>query len=79
MNKEETNPKRNEPTEKGRNNDPNIRDDSGIQPGIQTNSKSDYDETNEHRTNSSSGNFGEDTGAQKADAAFDDIDAGDDA
>ena len=40
---EATDPRRNMPTEKGRNNDPNLRDESAIQPGINTISNSDYD------------------------------------
>ena len=66
-------PMRNEPAEKGRKNDPDLRDESAIQPGVQTISKSDYDNANEHLTKTSSGSFGEDKNTDNADPAFDDV------
>jgi hypothetical protein len=72
MDKDTNDPIRNEPEEKGRKNDPDLRDDSDIQPGVQTISKSDYDEANQHLSKTSSGSFGEDTEQDGADPAFDD-------
>ena len=43
-------PHRNEPTEKGRKNDPNLRDESAAQPGISTVSNSNYDDDNQQLT-----------------------------
>lgn len=73
MNKE-TDPKRNEPAEKGKKKDPDVRDDSAIEPGVQTVSKSDYDEANQKLTKTASDNFDEDLDNNGADAAFDDMD-----
>ncbi len=66
---------RNEPTEEGRRNDPEKRDDSAIQPGVQTVSDSSYDNDNQQVTSSSRSDstiseFDTDT---NADPAFDDI------
>jgi hypothetical protein len=47
---------RNRPTEEGRNNDPMTRDDSAIQPGVQTISSSEYDEENQELTDTALGN-----------------------
>jgi hypothetical protein len=58
--KNATEPKRNEPAEKGRNNDPNIRDESAIQPGINTVSTSDYADDNQHLTKTAVDDFRED-------------------
>jgi pyocin large subunit-like protein len=52
-------PNRNTPTEKGRNNDPNLRDESAAQPGISTVSNSDYDEANEDLTKTAADDFRE--------------------
>lgn len=43
---------RNRPSREGRDNDPNIRDESAYQPGIQTNSPSCTDDANESVTRS---------------------------
>ena len=75
---EKLDPMRNEPAEKGRKNDPDLRDESAIQPGVQTISKSDYDHANEQRTKTSSGSFGEDQNTDNADAAFDDVKSNED-
>ncbi len=66
---------RNEPTEEGRRNDPEKRDDSAIQPGVQTVSDSSYDESNQHVTSSSmsDGTISEFDTDTKADPAFDDM------
>ena len=50
---------RNIPTEEGRKNDPVIRDDSAIQPGVQTISNSDYDENNQQLTDTAQGDLSE--------------------
>jgi len=47
---------RNRPTEKGRNEDPNIRDASGQQPGVNTMSSSDTDEANQSITKTTADN-----------------------
>ena len=41
---------RNRPADKGRDHDPNLRDESAIQPGMNTSSCSDTDEANEEIT-----------------------------
>lgn len=67
---------RNTPSDKGRGNDPHIRDESAAQPGISTVSNSQYDEDNEQVTKSGTG-FGERTSFdtdRRADRAFDDAD-----
>ena len=45
-------PSLNRPSDEGRNNDPNLRDDSAAQPGISTMSGSDTDYSNEETTQS---------------------------
>lgn len=67
-------PRRNEPTEEGRNNDPNFRDESAIQPGINTVSNSNYDNDNEELTKTAADNFEEDDFDLGADRSFDEID-----
>lgn len=52
-----TDPKRNEPAEKGRNDDPNLRDESAAQPGINTVSSSNYDDDNEKLTKTAADSF----------------------
>ena len=65
---------RNIPSEEGRKNDPNIRDESALQPGVQTISSSDYDDANQHLTKTASDNFDPDTSFGKnADKKFDEI------
>ena len=49
---EEKDIKRNRPSEEGRRNDPDIRDESAIQPGTSTISPSSTDATNQHVTKS---------------------------
>jgi len=63
---------RNRPAEEGRNNDTNLRDDSGLQPGIGTVTTSNTDDENEHLTRTAGDSFREDReGDDKADATFD--------
>ncbi len=66
---------RNTPTEEGRRNDPNKRDDSAIQPGVQTVSDSQYDDNNQSVTSSSmtDGTLSEFDTDTNADPAFDDV------
>lgn len=62
---------RNRPTEEGRQNDPNLRDDDGRQ-GASTMSTSDTDDAKEKLTRTASDNFREDSdGDEKADKRFD--------
>jgi hypothetical protein len=74
MEKKQDDLKRNRPVEKGRDNDPNIRDYSAQQPGVNTMSDSGTDEEfNQRLTKTSSGKAtGDDFGAD-ADPAFDEI------
>jgi hypothetical protein len=68
-------PMRNMPTEEGKRNDPDLRDDSAIQPGVETISNSEYDEENEKLTKTGADDFrtrdDKDPGADKA---FDEVD-----
>lgn len=71
--------KRNRSSDEGRDNDPDIRDESALQPGISTISESGNDDANQHVTRSAMDGpeltqF--DTDA-KADAAFDDLEKDD--
>ena len=67
-----TDPKRNRPSDEGKDNDPNIRDESAVQPGVSTLSTSKNDEINQHLTRTASDNFREDSGGdEKADKRFD--------
>ena len=62
---------RNKPTEKGRRNDPNLRDEDARQ-GANTMSTSETDGAKENLTRTSSDNFREDgDGDEKADKRFD--------
>jgi hypothetical protein len=62
---------RNRPTEKGRSNDPNLRDDDARQ-GANTMSTSETDSAKENLTRTSSDGFREDSeGDEKADKRFD--------
>ncbi|HEX6333195.1 MAG TPA: hypothetical protein VFZ78_03150 [Flavisolibacter sp.] len=63
---------RNQPAEKGPGNDPNLRDQTASQPGAQTISSSETDESNEQLTRTASENFRETTKDEHADAVFDD-------
>lgn len=62
---------RNRPTEKGRDNDPNLRDEDARQ-GANTMSSSDTDGAKENLTRTTSDNFRKDgEGDEKADKRFD--------
>jgi hypothetical protein len=68
-------PRRNQPADEGRKNDPNLRDDSAAQPGVNTMSSSPSDEDNQEVTQTAADNFREqDLHDEKADADLDDID-----
>lgn len=62
---------RNRPSVEGRNNDPNIRDKSALQPGISTISSSDTDEENNKLTKTASDDFREEEFGEDADKTFD--------
>ena len=65
---------RNRPTDEGRRNDPNVRDESAIQPGVQTNSSGPNDEANNHLTKTATDSFDANTEFGKnADPTFDEI------
>jgi hypothetical protein len=66
-------PKRNKPSDKGRDHDPETRDDSAVQPGIQTVSKSDYDKANQQLTDTALGNLSVKKD-KNADKRFDEVD-----
>jgi len=72
---QDTHSKRNRPSGEGRDNDPDIRDESAIQPGASTISPSHTDDSNQHLTSSAldgaeTTNFDMDT---NADPNFDEI------
>jgi hypothetical protein len=70
-----TDPRRNKPTEQGRDNDPALRDGSAIQPGASTISNSDYDRDNENLTETAKDDFREDDNIDsKPDPSFDEVD-----
>ncbi|HVK96622.1 MAG TPA: hypothetical protein VM368_02340 [Flavisolibacter sp.] len=65
---------RNRPSDKGRNNDPDIRDQDARQPGTNTSSKSDTDEANQHITKTASDSFRTTTeDDERADTSFDEV------
>jgi hypothetical protein len=67
--------RRNEPAEKGENNDSNLRDESALQPGISTVSNSTYDDDNEELTETAADDFREEKNLDKnADPTFDEVD-----
>jgi len=67
--------RRNEPAEKGENNDSNLRDESALQPGISTVSKSTYDDDNEELTETAADDFREENNLDRnADPTFDEVD-----
>ncbi|HZF65292.1 MAG TPA: hypothetical protein VEZ55_12430 [Chitinophagaceae bacterium] len=64
-------PQRNRPADDGRNNDPNLRDESAAQPGVNTMSGSNTDHFNTETTESVSDYEGT-SDFETADLAFDD-------
>ena len=65
--------KRNRPAEEGRRNDPNIREESALQPGTNTISSSDTDDVNQHLTRTVSDSFRPEPRDPKADTRFDEV------
>ena len=69
-----TDPTRNRPADEGRRNDPDVRDESAIQPGVNTVSSS-TDSGNKELTKTAAGDFRtNDEGDKNADPAFDEVD-----
>ncbi len=66
---------RNSAAEEGKNHDPALRDDSAIQPGVNTVSGSKGDGANEKLSKTSSDSFREEEWGKDADEAFDDIES----
>ena len=63
---------RNQPAEEGRKNDPDVRDETAIQPGVSTISSSESDPANQQLTRTAADDFREETeGDEKADRKFD--------
>ncbi len=71
-----TDPRRNRPSEEGKNNDPAVRDYQAIQPGTQTISSSDTDNANQELTETSKDRFREDEKDSDADKRFDEVGEG---
>jgi hypothetical protein len=70
-----TDPRRNKPGEEGKNNDPNLRDESAAQPGINTIKNSEYDKGNQQLTKTAADDFREsDENEPGADPSFDEVD-----
>ncbi len=66
-----TGTKRNRPFEPGKDNDPNLRDETAQQPGISTIKSNDYDEENNDLTETASDDFLVKDFGKGADKAFD--------
>ena len=66
-------PIRNRPADEGRNNDPNLRDDSGQQPGVNTMSSSEIDDDFDAETEDVLQNEPVRDFEDNADPAFDEI------
>ena len=67
-----TDPKRNRPAEKGRRNDPNVRDEDARRSDLNTISSNDNEDVDQNLTRTTSDNFREDApGDEKADKRFD--------
>ena len=65
---------RNKPSDKGENNDPNVRDESASKPSIETVSNSTYEDDNEELTETAADDFREETNFdQNADPSFDEV------
>ncbi len=62
---------RNRPASAGKNNDPELRDHAGQQPGASTISTSKTDESNNRLTETAKDGFNEDMPDQRADATLD--------
>jgi len=62
---------RNRPADKRRNNDPNVREESAQQPGVNTYSSSNHDQGNQSLTETAADNFRTEPFGEDADADFD--------
>jgi hypothetical protein len=68
-------PVRNKPKREGEENDPNLRDESAFQPGLNTARSSEYDDDNEELTRTAADDFREeDDFDPNADRTFDETD-----
>ena len=65
---------RNRPSEEGKDNDPNIRDESAHQPGVSTMSDSDTDDVNQQVTKTAADSFTGSEFGKNADKTFDEVD-----
>jgi hypothetical protein len=65
-----------QPVDKGRRNDPNLRDETASQPGVNSISNSNYDDDNQRTTKTAADWFKTPFG-KDADPAYDDIDGKD--
>ena len=65
---------RNRPAEAGRNNHPDIRDESGQQPGVNTMSSSETDAANQHLTKTAADSSRDEKADPNADPSFDEMD-----
>lgn len=74
MTDKEKDPIRNRPADKGSNEDPDVRDRSGLKPGSSTISDSKSDESDEHLTETASDNFRTEKFGENADTSFDEVD-----
>jgi hypothetical protein len=71
----QSDPKRNKSAEEGKNDDPQLRDDSGIRPGINTVSTGKNDEDDNRLTETAADNFKtENQSEAKPDRTFDQVD-----
>jgi hypothetical protein len=67
--------RRNEPAVRGKDNDPDLRDDAAIQPGVSTVSSGDHDRENEELTKTAADDFRtNDDRDPDADPVFDEVD-----
>lgn len=65
-----TDPIRNLPSDEGKQNDPNKRDEDARQPGVSTMSSGKNDEANQHLTETAADDFREEPRDSKADKRF---------
>ncbi len=66
-----TETKRNHPSEHGEDSDPNLRDDSALQPGISSIKSNDYNKANNQLTETASDDFADPDFGKGADKTFD--------
>lgn len=64
---------RNRPADKGRDNDPNTREESAQQPGASTYSSNGSEQANQELTKTAADDFSEDNFGEDADPKFDDV------